>query len=92
MNEARRVLKLDLNGEQLARIEFKDGPMATLEGAEALVIVTEWKSFRSPDFEQIKARLKHPVIIDGRNLFEPVQMTNLGIEYHGIGRSVLTSK
>jgi len=92
MAEAKRVLELDLSEEQLARIEFKDGPMATLDGAEALVIVTEWKSFRSPDFEQIKARLKNPVIIDGRNLFEPVQMTNLGIEYHGIGRSVLTSK
>jgi UDPglucose 6-dehydrogenase len=92
MAEAKRVLKLDLGEEQLARIEFKDGPMATLDGAEALVIVTEWKAFRSPDFEQIKSRLKNPVIIDGRNLFEPVQMTNLGIEYHGIGRSVLTSK
>jgi UDPglucose 6-dehydrogenase len=92
MAEAKRVLKLDLTEEQLARIEFKPGPMETLDGAEALVIVTEWKAFRSPDFEQIKLRLKHPVIIDGRNLFEPVQMTNLGIEYHGIGRSVLTSK
>ncbi|WP_036165161.1 UDP-glucose/GDP-mannose dehydrogenase family protein [Massilia sp. 9096] len=92
MAEARRVLKLDLNEGQLARIEFKDVPMAALDGAEALVIVTEWKAFRSPDFEQIKSRLRNPVIIDGRNLFEPVQMTNLGIEYHGIGRSVLTSK
>jgi UDPglucose 6-dehydrogenase len=56
------------------------------------VIVTEWKAFRSPDFEQVKARLKQPVVIDGRNLYEPAQMTELGIEYHGIGRSVLTSK
>jgi UDPglucose 6-dehydrogenase len=92
MEEAQRVLALDLTADQLARVDFKATPMATLDGAEALVIVTEWKAFRSPDFEQIKARLKHPVIIDGRNLFEPPLMTGLGIEYHGIGRSVLTGK
>jgi UDPglucose 6-dehydrogenase len=92
MAEARRVLTLDLGEEQLSRIEFKSGPMDTLQGAEALVIVTEWKAFRSPDFDQIKARLRNPVIIDGRNLFEPALMTSQGIEYHGIGRSVLTSK
>jgi UDPglucose 6-dehydrogenase len=92
MEEARRVLALDLGEADLSRIDFKKTPMDTLDGAEALVIVTEWKAFRSPDFEQIKARLKHPVIIDGRNLFEPPLMTGLGIEYHGIGRSVLTGK
>ena len=92
MEEAQRVLALDLADAQLAKVEFKTAPMDALDGAEALVIVTEWKAFRSPDFEQIKARLKHPVIIDGRNLFEPPLMTGLGIEYHGIGRSVLTGK
>jgi UDPglucose 6-dehydrogenase len=92
MEEAQRVLALDLSADQLARIAFKATPMDALDGAEALVIVTEWKAFRSPDFEQIKARLKHPVIVDGRNLFEPPLMTGLGIEYHGIGRSVLTGK
>jgi len=92
MEEAQRVLALDLSEAQLSRIEFKSTPMEALDGAEALVIVTEWKAFRSPDFEQIKVRLKHPVIIDGRNLFEPPLMTGLGIEYHGIGRSVLTGK
>jgi len=92
MDEARRVLALDLGDDLLARVDFKATPMEALAGAEALVIVTEWKAFRSPDFEQIKTRLKHPVIIDGRNLFEPPLMTGLGIEYHGIGRSVLTGK
>ena len=90
MQEAQRVLALDLDAEQMARIEFKAAPMDALDGAEALLIVTEWKAFRSPDFDQIKARLKKPVIIDGRNLFEPALMTGVGIEYHGIGRSVLT--
>jgi UDPglucose 6-dehydrogenase len=92
MAEAKRVLALDLGEEQLARIRFATGPMDALDGAEALVIVTEWKAFRSPDFEQIKARLRNPVIIDGRNLFDPRLMTDNGIEYHGIGRSVLTRK
>jgi UDPglucose 6-dehydrogenase len=92
MPEARRVLALDLGEEKLGSVTFVDTPMDALSGAEALIIVTEWKAFRSPDFEAIKARLKHPVIIDGRNLYEPALMTGQGIEYHGIGRSVLTSK
>jgi UDPglucose 6-dehydrogenase len=90
MNEAKRVLALDFGAAELARIRFATSPMDTLDGAAALVIVTEWKAFRSPDFEQIKARLVNPVIFDGRNLFEPELMAENGIEYHGIGRSVLT--
>jgi UDPglucose 6-dehydrogenase len=92
MAEARRVLALDLGEDKLSRIEFKDTPMDALDGAEALLIVTEWKAFRSPDFDQIKARLKQPVIIDGRNLYEPALMTGQGVEYHGIGRSVLAGR
>jgi UDPglucose 6-dehydrogenase len=92
MTEAKRVLALDLAAAELARVRFANSPMDTLEQADALVIVTEWKAFRSPDFEQIKARLKQPVIFDGRNLYEPAQMAAAGIEYHGIGRSVLTRK
>jgi len=90
MDEARRVLALDLTPEQLAKVRFASGPMDALNGADALAIVTEWKAFRSPDFEQIKAALKQPVIFDGRNLFEPADMAEAGIEYHGIGRSILT--
>ncbi len=92
MAEAKRVLELDFNVEQLARIRFASNPMDTLSNAEALVIVTEWKAFRSPDFDQIKAKLKNPIIFDGRNLFEPQLMAENGFEYHGIGRSVLTRK
>jgi UDPglucose 6-dehydrogenase len=92
MAEAKRVLALDFSADELARIGFAASPMGALERADALVIVTEWKAFRSPDFEQIKARLKQPVIFDGRNLYEPAQMAAAGIEYHGIGRSVLTRK
>jgi UDPglucose 6-dehydrogenase len=92
MPEAKRVLALDFSADHLARIRFAASPMDALEQADALVIVTEWKAFRSPDFEQIKARLKNPIVFDGRNLFEPEQMADNGIEYHGIGRSVLTRR
>jgi len=94
MDEARRVLELDFAdaAEALQRIRFCDSPMDALQGAEALAIVTEWKTFRSPDFDLLKQRLKAPIIFDGRNLFEPSVMAEAGIEYHGIGRSVLTTR
>ena len=57
-----------------------------LTDADALVIVTEWKEFRSPDFEHIKSTLKQATIFDGRNLYEPQRMRELGFEYHAIGR------
>ena len=61
-------------------------PYAALEGADALVVVTEWKEFRSPDLERVRATLKEPVIFDGRNIFEPNAIAAPGIEYYGIGR------
>jgi UDPglucose 6-dehydrogenase len=69
------------------RLTLADKPMDALEGADALLIVTEWKEFRSPDFERIKSALKQPVIFDGRNLYEPEVPRAAGIEYHCIGRS-----
>jgi len=59
---------------------------AALYGADGLVIVTEWKSFRVPDFEQLTAELKDKVIFDGRNLYDPVRVEALGLAYYGIGR------
>jgi UDPglucose 6-dehydrogenase len=55
--------------------------------SDALVIVTDWKEFRSPDFDSIKSLLRQPVIIDGRNLYDPQTMQALGIDYTGIGRA-----
>jgi UDPglucose 6-dehydrogenase len=55
-------------------------------GADALVIMTEWKNFRVPDFDRLKTSLKTPVIFDGRNLFEPARMRERGFDYFGIGR------
>ncbi|HEY6123137.1 MAG TPA: nucleotide sugar dehydrogenase, partial [Steroidobacteraceae bacterium] len=57
-----------------------------LDGADALVIVTEWKEFRSPDFDHLKKALKAPVIFDGRNLYDPVSMKKQGFSYYAIGR------
>ena len=92
MEEARRVLDLDFAGEpeKLARIHFVSNPVDATDQADALLIVTEWKNYRSPDFTLLKSKLKNPVIFDGRNLFDPNDMALLNIEYHGIGRSVLT--
>ena len=67
-------------------LSYAGRPKSALEGADALVIVTEWKEFRSPDFESIKARLKQPVVFDGRNMYDPAVMREAGIEYFGIGR------
>ena len=67
-------------------LHLLDRSEAVLEGADALVIVTEWKEFRSPDFAHLAATLRQPVLFDGRNLFEPADMRALGIEYHAIGR------
>ena len=92
MDEARRVLALDFAAtpDQLAQIHYVKHPMDALDNADALLIVTEWKAYRSPEFSQLKAKLKNPIIFDGRNLFDPIDMADAGIEYHGIGRSVLT--
>ncbi len=69
-----------------SRLQYADSPMSALDKADALVIVTEWKEFRSPDFEAIKSVLKNPVIFDGRNLYDPKFVRGLGIEYFAIGR------
>ena len=80
MDEARRVF-----GE-LPGLSYAPGPMEALEGADALVVVTEWKAFRSPDFERIAQLLRQPVIFDGRNLFDPARLREAGFEYFPIGR------
>jgi UDPglucose 6-dehydrogenase len=67
-------------------LQLCDTPEAALKGTDALVIMTEWKTFRSPDFDFIKANLNQPVIFDGRNLYEPQRMCQRGFTYYAIGR------
>jgi UDPglucose 6-dehydrogenase len=79
-DEARRIY-----GERDGLV-LVDRPYEALEGADALVIVTEWKAFRSPDFARVKSLLATPVIVDGRNLYDPAAVEEAGIAYYGIGR------
>ncbi|MGI9328866.1 MAG: UDP-glucose dehydrogenase family protein [Pseudomonadales bacterium] len=80
MHEAQRVFS-GVSG--LTLCERRD---ETLQGADALVVVTEWNEFRSPDFALLKSQLKHPVIVDGRNLYDPRFMADNGFRYYAIGR------
>jgi UDPglucose 6-dehydrogenase len=77
MDEARRRL-----GD---RIDFAESAMEALEGADALVLVTEWSEFRHVDPDEIRARLRDPVLFDGRNIFDPERMREVGFRYFGIG-------
>ncbi len=86
--EALRALRLDFANEPelLNRITIVEKPMLAIPDADALIIVTEWKAFRSPDFDLLKQQLKTPIIFDGRNLFEPSVLSEHGFNYQGIGR------
>jgi UDPglucose 6-dehydrogenase len=80
MTEARHVYANEKN------VAFAAGALEALEGADALVIMTEWKQFRSPDFAAVKRALRSPVVFDGRNLYEPSVVKGHGLEYYPIGR------
>lgn len=88
MKEAKRAFAADLRGEPeaRARLSFVEDQMDVVAGADALIVMTEWKAFKSPDFDSLKARLTQPIVFDGRNLYEPIAMEELGIEYYSIGR------
>ena len=72
-------------------LSFAEHPMQALEGADALVVVTEWRAYRSPDFGQMKRLMRQPVIIDGRNLWEPALLQAEGFEYRPIGRGATSA-
>ena len=78
MTEAKRVIS--------EPIDYVEGPMQALNNADALVIVTEWKEFRSPDFDEMAKRLKSKRVFDGRNMYEPAVVKQAGLIYEGIGR------
>jgi UDPglucose 6-dehydrogenase len=89
MPQARRVLALDLGdagADAQGRVAFAATPEDCLDGADALVVITEWKAFKSPDWAVVRRRLKQPVVFDGRNLFAPALMKAEGLEYHSVGR------
>ena len=80
MDEARRVFGTT------SRLAYAASPMDAVTGADALVVVTEWQEFRSPDFSELRRTLRQPLLFDGRNLFDPNEVRAAGLEYFGIGR------
>ncbi|MGE4158338.1 MAG: UDP-glucose/GDP-mannose dehydrogenase family protein [Planctomycetota bacterium] len=68
------------------KITYADSPEKALDGAHALVILTEWKQYRTLDLDDVKRRLAHPIVLDGRNLFSPTEMRRRGFDYRSIGR------
>ncbi|MBK6424229.1 MAG: UDP-glucose/GDP-mannose dehydrogenase family protein [Gemmatimonadetes bacterium] len=70
------------------RVMYAADPYSAAHGADALAIVTEWLVYRNPDFDRVKSLLRQPLVVDGRNLYDPVRMRALGFSYHGIGRKV----
>jgi len=80
MDEARRIFG------SAPYLSLAKSPLAACDGADALVVVTEWQEFRSPDFDELKRRLAAPLVFDGRNLYAPAEVRAAGFEYFGIGR------
>ncbi len=79
----------NVKGEVGKKVKYAKNPYEAVEGADALMIMTEWPEFRTPDFEKLNASLKNKVIFDGRNLYELEDMAKMGYEYHSIGRKTV---
>ncbi|MBT8120598.1 MAG: UDP-glucose/GDP-mannose dehydrogenase family protein [Gammaproteobacteria bacterium] len=86
---AKETAAIDIPDEWLddGRVKILDDQYQSLESSDALILVTEWKQFRNPDFNYIKDKLSAPVIFDGRNQYDPELMASFGITYSGIGRT-----
>ncbi len=80
ISEADKVLK---------NVTFKDDPYAAIEGADAMILMTEWNPYRNLDLERIKAQLKTPIVIDLRNIYEPKRMKEMGFQYTSVGRPLI---
>ena len=93
-----KVVTYDPVAMKNANFYFKDSVVyaedeyAALKGSDALLVVTEWNEFRNPDFDLVKARLKQPIVFDGRNIFEPDKMRDLGFTYYSIGRKPVNAR
>jgi UDPglucose 6-dehydrogenase len=86
--EAMKALREDFaqDPELLQRFEIVPSDLQGLQGADALLVLTEWKNFHNPDFEAMKALMRTPFIVDGRNLYNPQALLALGMAYQGVGR------
>jgi UDPglucose 6-dehydrogenase len=79
MEEAKRIFG--------GRIQLSSNNYGCIEGADALLLVTEWQAFRNPNFERMKSTMRHPVVFDGRNIYDPVQLRQHGFTYYSVGRA-----
>jgi len=68
------------------RVMYAADPYSAAHGVDALLVMTEWLVYRNPDFERVRKLVRRPLLVDGRNLYDPERMAALGFEYHGIGR------
>jgi UDPglucose 6-dehydrogenase len=75
-----------------SKVIYAENPESALGGADALIICTDWDEFKQPDFGQMKQYLAHPVIFDGRNLYQPEHMREAGFTYYSVGRAVVKTK
>jgi UDPglucose 6-dehydrogenase len=83
--EARRIYGDQIGGDR-PELVLCEGATEALKGADVLAVVTEWQEFRSPDFDSMSQILKHPVIFDGRNLYDPAMLHRAGFKYYAVGR------
>ncbi len=74
-----------------SQLEFSDNQYAAVENTDAIILVTEWKAFRQPDFRQLSQKMNQKIIFDGRNQYDPEEVKEYGFEYHGIGRETVNS-
>ena len=88
MREAQTALAADMpgTGPRHPRMHWADTPELALIGADALLILTEWKCFQNPDFRRLRTQMRDALVLDGRNLYDPAQLQELGVAYVGIGR------
>ncbi len=98
VSEGARVVAYDPVAKETAKaasaapFEIADSAYQALDGADALAVLTEWNEFRSPDFSEVKSKLKTAVVFDGRNVFEPAKMKEMGFHYYCIGRQTLSKR
>ena len=74
--------------KDIKEVSYFNSKYETLQNADALLLLTEWKEFRSPDFDELKMQMKNPIIFDGRNQYSNLKLENRGFEYYQIGRNL----
>ncbi|WP_108424726.1 UDP-glucose dehydrogenase family protein [Flagellimonas amoyensis] len=74
--------------KDVENVSYLDSKYETISGADAMILLTEWKEFRTPDFDELKKQLNKPIIFDGRNQYDETSLSQMGIEYHQIGKAI----